>query len=234
VGADFTETYLESGTMTARKMHADYAQVAPSHGVEAYLKLKFVVMLRDPVDRLFSYYQSAKADGTLDIEGCTLSTKCEEDLASCTSLTFDKWAYDQVERASACEKADSSADLWPSCGDTGLFGGLYSQQIEEYLTFFNASQIAVVPMEAYTSDAPQLLDNLAAWLGLDFVRDGMTAAADLSTSEETSAGSEEMASSTRSMLGSFYEPYVKDLYDVISRTDITFIDIISLQDIFRR
>ena len=234
VGADFTETYLESGAMTARKMKADYAQVAPSHGEEAYLKLKFVVMLRDPVDRLFSYYQSAKADNTLDIEGCDLSTKCEEDLSSCTTLTFDSWAYDQVERASACEKADSSADLWPSCGDTGLFGGLYSQQIEEYLTFFNASQIAVVPMEAYTSDAPQLLDNLASWLGLDFVRNGMTEAADLSTSEVTSAGSDEMASSTRNMLGSFYEPYVKDLYDDISRTDITFIDIISLQDIFRR
>merc|ERR1711918_197527 len=94
--------------------------------------------------------------------GCSLSTKCEKDLSSCTDLTFDSWAYDQVERASACEKANSDENLWPSCGDTGLFGGLYSQQIEEYLSFFNASQIAVVPMEAYPSDAPQLLTNLGS------------------------------------------------------------------------
>jgi len=234
VGADFTETYLESGSMTARKISADYGQVAPSHGVESYLKLKFVVMLRDPVDRLFSYYTSAKADNTLDIQGVTgLSRACQNDISTCEDLTFDSWAYDQVERASVCEKNNPDEDLWPSCGDTGLFGGLYSQQIKEYLSFFNATQIAVVPMEAYTSDAPQLLENLGAWLELDFVKNGMTQASDLSTSEESTAGSTQMAAATRSMLGNFYAPYVKDLYDVISRTDVTFIDIISLKDIFR-
>jgi len=235
VGADFTETYLESGTMTARKIHADYSQLAPSHGVEVYTKLRFVVMLRDPVDRLFSYYNSAKADGTLDVTGVTLSSACKADIASCESLTFDGWAHDQVTRASDCEKANPDEGLWPSCGDTGLFGGLYELQIAEYMNYFNSSQIAVVPMEAYTNDAPQLLSNVADWLKLDFVRNGMTSAADASTSEmESASGSDVMSAATRSMLGSFYEPHVKDLYDLISRSDITFIDIMEVQDIFRR
>merc|ERR1711918_114223 len=104
-------------------------------------------------------------------------------VASCTTLTFDEWAYDQIQRASDCEKSDPDADLWPNCGSTGLFGGLYSQQLTQYLTYFNATQVAIVPMNAYTDDAPQLLTNLAGWLDMDYVRNGMTEAAKLSETE---------------------------------------------------
>jgi len=231
VGLDATETYLESDQYTARKIYNDYKEFPAVNGFEALEKLKFIMMFRDPIDRLYSYYNTAKADNTLDMTGVNADDDCITDVASCTTLTFDEWAYDQIERASDCEKSDPDADLWPNCGSTGLFGGLYSQQLTQYLTYFNATQVAIVPMNAYTDDAPQLLTNLAGWLDMDYVRNGMTEAAKLS---ETEYADGQMASSTRSMLASFYDPYTSDLYDLIANTELTFLNIVELKDLFRR
>lgn len=232
IAADFTETYLESDSMTARRIYSAYIEFPESHGTMPFQRLKFVVLLRNPVDRLLSYYTSAKADNTLDLVGVeNVDDDCLSDVANCDELTFDTWAYDQVKRASICEKARPHVNLWPSCGSTGLFGGLYSLQVEEYLTYFNASQIAIVPLEGYSHDGPQLLTNLAEWLDVDFVRMGMSSSSHVSATEY---GTETMAGSTRNMLATFYEPYVSDLFDIISNTGVAFIDIIELKDLFRR
>lgn len=232
IAADFTETYLESDSMTARRIYNSYIEFPESHGSMPYQRLKFVIILRNPVDRLLSYYTSAKADNTLDLIGVeNVDDECLNDVANCEELTFDTWVYDQVKRASVCEKARPHVNLWPSCGSTGLFGGLYSQQIDEYLSYFNASQIAMVPLEGYSHDGPQLLTNLAEWLNVDYVRMGMSASSHVSVTEY---GTDTMAASTRDMLATFYEPYVSDLFDIVSNRGVSFIDIIELNNLFRR
>lgn len=60
---------------------------------------------------------------------------------------------------------------------------------------------------------------------------GMSSSSHVSATEY---GTETMAGSTRNMLATFYEPYVSDLFDIISNTGVAFIDIIELKDLFRR
>mmetsp|Transcript_3023 Transcript_3023/g.6110 ORF Transcript_3023/g.6110 Transcript_3023/m.6110 type:complete len:1453 (-) Transcript_3023:8-4366(-) len=229
VAADFTPTYLETSE-AAKRIHQTYSK-------EHREQLRFVTILRDPVDRLYSYFVSAQADGTLDLTGyeSEFSASCLEDAASCDdvqALSFDSWAETQLLRASTCETANPDQDLWPSCGDSGLFASLYALQLDEFLNYFSSEQIAIVRYEAYSGDGPQLLKNLASWLGLTFVRDGMTESSELDITEYSDDDGSLMSNEIRDSLDTFFNPYTSKLYSLIADEGITFLDVIEKKDLF--
>merc|ERR1711998_765490 len=137
VAADFTPSYLENSE-SAKRIYKTYK------GSTHQTQLRFVNILRDPADRLFSYFIAGKADGTLDLTGFeagTFTTACLEDPTDCEalqSLTFDDWVTVQLERAADCVAEDPDMNLWPSCGTSGLFGSLYSLQLGRFLKYFDA------------------------------------------------------------------------------------------------
>merc|ERR1711988_1782578 len=115
----------------------------------------------------------------------------------------------------------------------GLFASLYAPQLESFLEYFSAKQIAIVRYEAYSGDGPQLLKNLAAWLGLDFDRDGMTESSQLDVSSyDDDVDASGMTESTRDTLDTFYNPYTAQLYSLIAKNGVAFIDVIEKKDLF--
>uniref|UniRef100_A0A7S2FUJ2 Sulfotransferase domain-containing protein n=1 Tax=Octactis speculum TaxID=3111310 RepID=A0A7S2FUJ2_9STRA len=227
VSADFTPDYLETKD-TASRIHSSYSRQDRN-------QLRFVTILRDPVDRLYSYFHSSKKDGSLDLTGYddVLSSSCLDSVLDCEdylSITFNDWARYQLHRAGECEAKNPDEDLWPNCGTEGMFGGLYSLQVGRFLEYFDPSQICIVRFEAFTEDGPQLLGNLAKWLGLEFIRDGMTAASDLSSSD--SDDDDEISETILDSLQQFYNPYTSQLYSLIADERVTFIDVIEKKDLF--
>jgi len=231
VAGDFTPSYLENSE-SAKRIYKTYKD----SGHET--QLRFVNILRDPADRLFSYFVAGKADGTLDLTGFSdgeFTTACLEDPTDCSelqSLTFDDWVTVQLQRADDCVAAGVE-NLWPGCGSSGLFAGLYSLQVARFLKYFDAKQIAIVRYEAYSGDGPQLLKNLADWLELDFDRDGMTASSQLDvTSIDDDVDAAGMTDATRESLDTFYNPYTAQLYALMVKEGVTFIDVIEKKDLF--
>jgi len=229
VAADFTPSYLQEAD-AAKRIYKTYE--SSSHQTQ----LRFVSILRDPADRLFSYFVSGKETGTLDLTGFDFSASCLEDPVDCSDvqdMTFESWVTVQLETAEACEAANPGQNLWPHCGTSGLFGGLYALQLGKYLEHFDAKQIAIVRFEAFSGDGPQLLKNLASWLGLDFDRDGMTSSSQLDiTSYDDDVDAAGMTDSTRDILDSFYNPYTAQLYSLIAKNGVSFIDVIEKKDLF--
>jgi len=227
VSSDFTPSYLQTST-TASRIHASY-----THSQRK--QLRFVSILRDPIDRLFSYYVSAKKDGSLDLTGYEdyFSADCLADPQNCKDvedLTFDDWAQFQLVRAGNCETENPGQDLWPSCGEDGLFGSLYSLQLSSFLDYFTSSQISIVRFEAFSESGPSCLGNLASWLGMDFSRDGYSSSSDLDVTDTDD--DETISDSIRDNLEKFFNPYTSQLYSLIADEGITFIDVIEKSDLF--
>jgi hypothetical protein len=89
-----------------------------------------------------------------------------------------------------------------------------------------------VRYEAYSGDGPQLLKNLASWLGLHFEREGMDASSELDVTEYDDDG-DSMSNAIRDSLDTFYNPYTSKLYSLIADEGITFIDVLERKDLFR-
>ena len=219
VSADFTSTYLEARG-TATRIRASYTGTQSS-------ELRFVTVLRDPVDRLFSYFVAAKKAGTLDLTGYTdvdFSTMYD-------SLKFDDWAQFQLQRAGACMAKNPDQDLWPHCGTEGLFGSLYSKQLSSFAETFSPDQVYVVSFDSYTKNGPRTLSKLASSLGLDFETDGMTAAANtatdtVSTDVSEDSSEDQMGDATRKKLNRFFDPYRDELYSMLQMEGgVNYIDI---------
>merc|ERR1712146_791687 len=69
--------------------------------------------------------------------------------------------------------------------------------------------------------------NLADWLELDFDRDGMTASSQLDvTSIDDDVDAAGMTDATRESLDTFYNPYTAQLYALMVKEGVTFIDVI--------
>merc|ERR1712185_338372 len=119
---------------------------------------------------------------------------------------------------------------WPSCGEDGLFGSLYSLQLSSFLDYFTSSQISIVRFEAFSESGPSCLSNLASWLGMEFQRDGYSSASDLDVTDADD--DESISDSIRDNLEKFFNPYTSQLYSLIADEGITFIDVIEKSDLF--
>ena len=106
VGVDSTQGYLKVGSV-AQRMFESYT---PEHAAT----LRFVIMLRDPVPRLFSNYHHRNI--------CCNPEK----------LSFEQWTERQIQQTRQCMAAggDAAKSLWPDCGEEGIFAGFYGLQLQ--------------------------------------------------------------------------------------------------------
>lgn len=204
-------------------------------------KLRFVSILRDPVNRTLSYFKHALSEGWLDVEGCddccsgwwkedscsgctggydetccTERLSYTERMATCNT-TFDHWVDSQLDRAKSCLAKGTT--LWPDCGEEGLFGGLYVYQIENFLKKFDTSQFMVIPMKHYLNNAPGSVADMATFIGGEF--DGETfEAKESNTASEQGRSYSPMSAETEAKLVEFFEPYNNLLYWTLKSLDI--------------
>ena len=204
--------------------------------------LRFVSILRDPVNRTISYFYHALDEGWLDVEGCSdccgswwvdSSCSCEEygydnkyccteklsfaeRMATC-NVTFDHWVDTQLARADTCLK--EGKQMWPDCGDSGIFGSLYVYQIQNFLQYWDPSQFSVIPFNLYTGHADQAIQAVADSVDASYMEYEFTAE-DVNTAGNHGRSYNSMLPSTAHKLEAFFSPYNQLLYDYLKEQNI--------------
>uniref|UniRef100_A0A7S2CUA2 Sulfotransferase domain-containing protein n=1 Tax=Octactis speculum TaxID=3111310 RepID=A0A7S2CUA2_9STRA len=211
-------------------------------------KLNFVSILRDPVNRTLSYFYHALDEGWLDVTSCDdccaswwVESSCNctewgydnkycctekltesERMATCNT-TFDHWVDTQLDRAATC--VTKGKQLWPDCGDAGLFASLYVYQIENFLEYFRSSQFSIIPFDMYTNDAAKAVAALANVTGMrydhtTFDAEDVNTNANVAANTNVSSTKEKMLPETAQKLIDFFEPYNALLYELIDQENI--------------
>lgn len=231
VSTDCTDTYLQNPN-TAERLFKSYSRVGTSH-------LRFISILRDPIDRLRSLFLSEKRQGSLDLIGFNITKECLKDVLSCeaySNITFDMWARLQVSRAEECSHLTSTSNIWPDCGTDGIFGGIYSLQLEMYLRYFQGDQISLVRFEAATEDRRQCMDNVGDWLG--FTGDANLTKGPVISDQPVKGDfmlendDSWLSTEVQGLLEAFYQPYASDLFSIIKRENVEFIDVVERNELF--
>jgi len=211
-------------------------------GEGAANKLNFVSILRDPVNRTQSYFYHALDEGWLDVTDCDdccaswwVASSCNctaygyqnkycctekltfaERMATCNT-TFDHWVETQLDRADDC--VSKGKQLWPDCGDSGLFASLYVYQIQNFLDSFHTSQFTIIPSNLYYNHADIAVAALANITGAKYEHGDFTAE-DVNTATGTGRSYSEMSPDIHQKLVDFFEPYNTALYELIAEKGI--------------
>jgi len=220
-----------------------YNAYADALGEDSVDKLNFVSILRDPVNRTLSYFYHALDEGWLDVEGCSdccgswwvdSSCSCEEygydnkyccteklsfaeRMATC-NVTFDHWVDTQLERAVKCQT--DGTQMWPDCGDSGIFGSLYVYQVMNFMEYFKPSQYSVIPFELYTNNAEVAIEAIANVSGAEYMHMEFEAE-DVNTASNHGRSYDSMLTSTEKKLVEFFDPYNQMLYEYLADQGIT-------------
>ena len=102
---------------------------------------RILMVLRDPVDRLYSHYTAAR-------------------IARATSHPFAEWLAEKVRG-----EATDTAPIGP------VAPGRYGSHLQRYLNVFPASRIHIVWYEDFTNNAAQAVREVLTFLGVDDTRE---------------------------------------------------------------
>jgi len=130
VVCDATPQYFVNGEKVIERLQIVYGEKAKS--------LKFIVLIRDPVDRAWSHYQHMCRVGFED-------------------LSFEGALAAEDERVSL------SSDAWIKYYREGLYGEHYSL----WLQYFNAEQFLFIKQSDLHQNLKNRLEEVCAFLGID-------------------------------------------------------------------
>ena len=191
---DATPAYLRKPIVADRLV-----EVLPRNAVP---KLRFVVILRDPVDRLYAYWDAFVLSGV----GVN---------------RFEAWADKTMENVLACQKRVGSNELWPPpdtgvCDEDtveGVAAGLYAYQLIYWLHRFDPKQFLVTTIDAYERDPQRVVRDVAGHVGASTTLAGAVRAASDPTAVKVMGG---MTADARRKLGRFYQPHNAQLLHVFN------------------
>ena len=169
VAIDATPAYLRKPIVADRLV-----EVLPRNAVP---KLRFVVILRDPVDRLYAYWDAFVLSGV----GVN---------------RFEAWADKTMENVLACQKRVGSNELWPPpdtgvCDEDtveGVAAGLYAYQLIYWLHRFDPKQFLVTTIDAYERDPQRVVRDVAGHVGASTTLAGAVRAASDPTAVKVMGG----------------------------------------------
>jgi len=190
VAVDATQAYSKM-SLVPQRMHQSFG--SESSGIH------FVMVLRDPVLRLFSNYFHRKK--------CCLG-----------DITFDRWVDDQLQAAELCTA--KHIHPWPTCGEEGLFAGLYSAQLRGYLQHFCASQFVLVAFNGLIADGGTVMTRILQRVGVSRAKGlnlRQTQGQDVTMIRKNgkTPSDQSMVSSTHSRLAEFYRPHNLEVLDLV-------------------
>lgn len=126
--------------------------------------LKFIMIIRDPVERAYSWYNFAK--GKI------------ETFPQYENVTFEDTVDDNIKLYENClnEKVvdrENDPRIWEKCGaePNGDFGavimpGMYAKELKYYFKWFKPSQFLVFDMKQYRDNFPELISAVTKFLNL--------------------------------------------------------------------
>lgn len=199
VGVDATQGYSKVASVPAR--------MRESYGDQAG-QITFVFVLRDPVKRLFSNYFHRKK--------CCLG-----------DTTFEQWIELQIKEAQTCiEKGVSPNQLWPECGEEGLFAGFYGLQLDRWLESFCPSQFLLISFNGFVKDPGYTIGRIIGRVGIKKAK-GIHVGGEFGKAEKAlpvkrkngkTPGDQEMMATTRKRLEEYYTPFNLKAIDLVERT----------------
>lgn len=170
--------------------------LAPQRIKKDLPQAKFVVMLRNPVDRAFSKYH-------LEIK-----------------IGNEPLSFDQAVDAELQRLPDESIppEQWTRQQDlhhrhhSYLARGRYAEQLERWFEYFPREQFLIIPSEDYFADAKPVFDDLMPFLGLEPWQP-----AERSWSKRGGYG-EKMSDATRAKLRTYFKPHNERLEQLLGRS----------------
>ena len=174
--------------------------------------LRLVWMLREPVDKFWSYFWELK------------SYRGEWD-----NVSFDGFVAPKHARAAACLKRDAAAPLWPpslpppfdSCAPH-LDHGLFHPQLLRWLQFFDPSQLLFVLFAGYVAQPAQVVRDVLLHAGAPIATAERASQAAATRKmhrkmlNSRSRGHGTMPARWWRLLRELYAPSVERLYAVVS------------------
>jgi len=145
-------------------------------------KVTLVVTLRDPVDRIWSWFRFvAKAAREAKGWGLSETQGFEVPLHGQEAAGFGQWVDKEINNTNACRaKGVKDEDIWPKCGvDSGLVGSLYGPQLKHWLQIFDPSQFVLVSFDCYVQKGPRKILEALEARGVEFRPGDATRSQDL-------------------------------------------------------
>jgi len=131
-------------------------RIKAMYGPELSKKLTFVVILRDPETRAWSWFRFFALNA---VEGKSWARDQlkREFWEHHNDASFRRWTLAQISKLAECKARGVAGEhMWPECdSETGMFAGLYSLQLKHWLAHFDPSQFVVIPMDCYTHLGPK-------------------------------------------------------------------------------
>jgi len=185
----------------APKNVVTYFGVAPSR------HLRFVWMMRDPVDKFWSYFWELKSHkGMMSL------------------MDFDAFLEPKLARVRECQSLDPSTPLWPpslpppfaNCAPH-LDHGLYEPQMRRWLTYFEPSQFLLVSFAGYARRPAVVLRDVLRHAGMPSAITAEAVARVRGKGKQNSkaCGRGKMLPRHRDALVELYRPFTERLYSLV-------------------
>ena len=185
----------------APKNVVTYFGVAPSR------HLRFVWMMRDPVDKFWSYFWELKS-----YEGVM------------SSMEFDAFLEPKLARVRECQSLDPSTPLWPpslpppfaNCAPH-LDHGLYEPQMRRWLTYFEPSQFLLVSFAGYARRPAVVLRDVLRHAGMHsaITVEAVARVRGKGKQNSKACGHGHLLPRYRDALVQLYRPFTERLYSLI-------------------
>ncbi|CAC5387522.1 CHST15 [Mytilus coruscus] len=178
-------------------------------------KTKFIVTLRDPIERMYSSYHFFNKDKKYD------------------KFAFHETMQFAIEKFMECKamKGDRQCVLDPDLRATistkvRLLNSMYYLYIKEWLDVFPRQQFIFIKMEEYVTNKEEVLNRIFKFLGLSTLSPTEMKKYGLlftTIKNKTKGGKqyEPMLNATREMLYSLYDPYTKMLPQLLNDPSFT-------------
>ncbi|KAK2158408.1 hypothetical protein LSH36_171g07011 [Paralvinella palmiformis] len=170
---------------------------------------KFIIMLRDPVERAYSRYKM-RFTRRQNVQG--------------TAAEFHLRMVREVKDAANCMKGNSkrSCVYKENFGREGyhtmLVHGLYVVYLNDWLSIIPRDQFYVVRFEDYIEDRLEYVEDIAYFLGVGSFPEYIRREIEKMPTPNPSANIGPMLNETRAMLREFYRPFNHELADVLHDT----------------
>lgn len=157
---------------------------------------KFVVCLRNPVDRAFSHFQmernlgnepEANFERALDLEEDRLTGEVEK---ICSDPSYDNYKFRHYSYKTR---------------------GRYSEQLKNLFSLFDRSQVYALKSEDLFCDPARVTKGVFDFLGLHDFQLGST------SNIQKGSYRTRVADETRDLLNSYFAPYNKELYELLGK-----------------
>jgi len=172
--------------------------LAPGRIKKDYPNARFVVLLRNPIDRAYSHYQFQIANN----------------LGPNEPLSFKEAIKVEEERLDGEIAKLKKSDTYR--GEkyqyfSYLARGRYAEQLRRWFACFDREQFRIVPSGTFFQDTKQELDDIFEFLGLEWINQPF------SFDIHNTTDYQEMESETREWLRQYFEPFNRELFELIGR-----------------